>query len=112
VAFGLGVQHLRVDESIAMFKTLSKRAFTKRKGVGLPGVGRIVEAHNHSIYQTRGLIDALQGVFGDIPLFGVTDQSELQIKVGVTTTSSNHNAYLMANYNRPELDRCNSPTRS
>ena len=106
MACALGVQHLETEQSLATFKDLSKQAFTKRRGVEMAGLRLLVGAHNHSAYETRGLVNALQGTFGSTPLFGVVDTSRFQTKVGVTTTSSNHNGYLMANYNRSEQDRC------
>jgi len=108
VAFGLGVQQLDVKICTEKFKELSWKAFKPRKGAGVPLWGLVVEARHHGKYETRGLEDALKSIFGHGPIFG-TDQNHgqrLPTKVGVTTTSSNHHTYLLANYNRQAIEQC------
>ncbi|KAI5805973.1 hypothetical protein EDC01DRAFT_609926 [Geopyxis carbonaria] len=103
VAYGLGMKRLSASNCIEEFKTLSRKAFTKRKGVTWRGgIGTLIEAKHHSIYKSRGLENALKKVFGEDPIFGKKSGPN-PLKVGVSATSSNnHHPFLLANYNRTE----------
>ncbi|KAF8538684.1 acyl transferase/acyl hydrolase/lysophospholipase [Trichophaea hybrida] len=107
VAFGLGLKQLDVKTCNAQFQELSRKAFNSRKGSSVPIWGLIVEARHHGKYETRGLEEALKKIFGNGPIFGTNQNCEkrLPTKVGVTTTSSNHHTYLLANYNRQTIEQ-------
>jgi hypothetical protein len=98
--------------NIESFRFFASRAFVKRTGSKFPIVKYIVEAFNHSTYQTKGLNTVLKVAFGENrKLFGDTrvlecaDQGTIPTvktnKVGVTLTSSTGHPYFVANYNRP-----------
>lgn len=91
-----------------VFKVCAQQAFTKRSFVTWPAWGTLVEARHHSVYKTSHLVKVLQDTFGDELLFGGKPEvgASNPLKVGVTTTSSNNSAYLLANYNRPLPESC------
>ncbi|KAL2820557.1 hypothetical protein BDW59DRAFT_174473 [Aspergillus cavernicola] len=70
IALGLGARGLSVQESIYEFRRLCKKAFTRRKGAGIPGLERIITASNHSKYETRPFEDALKSIYEENRLFG------------------------------------------
>jgi len=103
---GLGICRLSLDRCRDLIKSFAKDAFTKRRGCGLPGVKLLVEAINHSRYETSGLTSVLKSGFGDNAekrIFGETQDwlSQRQARAGVTLTSSTGHPYFVANYNRP-----------
>lgn len=102
VAFGIGLKRWSVEEFTSTFQDLAQKAFKKRMAVKWPGLGTLVEARHHSVYKTQDLITVLKSTFGEEPLFGGKVEVDVphSLKVGVTTTSSNNQAYLLANYNR------------
>jgi len=108
VAAGLGISKFTIQECIEKFQQVSKQAFTKRTGVS--GVfGTFIEAQHHSRYKTKNLTEALQEVFGeDTILFGgrrePTETSSA--RVGVPATTPGGRAFLLANYQRPQLTYC------
>jgi len=72
----------------------------------LPGVGILVEAINHSQYETAGLTAVLKSGFGENAnkrIFGETHDwsSRRLVRAGVTLTSSTGHPYFVSNYNRP-----------
>lgn len=72
------------------------------------GVKHLVKAAHHSKYKTTGLVEVLKKTFGKGNLFGGAPENgdiSSPIRVGVTTTSSNNKAYLLANYNRPNINQ-------
>lgn len=89
---------------------LCGKAFTSRTGSSnIPGVGFLVEMHNHSRYETQPLQEALIEAYNEDYLFGgprgsgnFSQGSMSQIKVvAVTSTSTSGNAMVLSNYNRP-----------
>lgn len=114
VAFGLGVKQLPVDECIRTFMQIARKAFTPRPGADLMLFGTMVKAMHHSKYKTKPLKQALVSTFGADPLFGERNVlgRKVPIKVGVTATSSNNTAYLLANYNRQRTRTQTGPPAS
>jgi hypothetical protein len=105
VALGLGAMGWSVDECIAKFEELCNKAFTKRRGMGLPGVRLFVENFHHSKYKTGPLELALQEAFSkDGLLFGghrTSEASTPPVKVAVTSYSlTERKPYVLSNYNR------------
>lgn len=107
IGLGLGSRGWSVQRCIKNFESLCKDAFTKRKGIGLPGIEFLVSASNHSRYETRPLETALRSAFGEDSLFGglreMSDQdhyADLTTKVAVVTTTTNGTVMLLTNYNR------------
>lgn len=96
-----------MQDSIYNFRRLCKKAFTKRKGAGIPVLERIITASNHSKFETKPLEDALRSIYGDTKLFGGsrgnTDEPlclRRLTKVAVTTTTTAASVVVLANYNR------------
>ncbi|KAL4757187.1 uncharacterized protein BDW70DRAFT_171583 [Aspergillus foveolatus] len=107
IALGLGAHGLSVQDSIYNFRRLCKKAFTKRKGAGIPVLERIITASNHSKFETKPLEDALRSIYGDTKLFGgscCNMEGPLCLrrltKVAVTTTTTAASVVVLANYNR------------
>ncbi|KAL4986567.1 hypothetical protein BDW68DRAFT_197978 [Aspergillus falconensis] len=106
IALGLGAQGLSVQDSIDEFRRLCKKAFTKRKGAGIPVLERIITASNHSKFETKPLEDALRSIYGDNELFGGSRHNMEPLclrrltKVAVTTTTTAASVVVLANYNR------------
>jgi len=105
VAIGLGICRLSVKECSDLVKRFATGAFTKRMGSDLPGVGFLVEAINHSRYESAGLSTVLESGFGENSnkrIFGETHDwsSRRLVRAGVTLTSSTGHPYFVANYNR------------
>jgi hypothetical protein len=110
IALGLGVNNWSVEECINHFEELCEKAFTRRLGGNLPGIGWFIENYNHSKYETQPLEDALKSAFTDSQyLFGgprISNGSSSDIKVGVTATSSAGTSVLLTNYNRLCAEKC------
>ncbi len=107
VALALGSRAWSVRNCIKNFQDLCERAFTKRKGSGLPGMDFIVSASNHSRYGSKPLETALQAHYGNENLFGGSrsfpdslSASSRSAKVAVTTTTTNGTVVVLSNYNR------------
>lgn len=108
IALCLGAHGRSVRKCIHHFENLCQLAFTKRRGIGIPGLEHIISFSNHSRYETTPIEKALQDVFGsDQNLFAglredLEDQVALQrlTKVGVTTVTTAGTVVLLANYNR------------
>jgi predicted acylesterase/phospholipase RssA len=108
IALGLTARNFTLDECIRRFESLCDKAFTRRKGMGIPGVRVIVSNFNHSRYETQPLEEALTSVFtADQYLFGGRreDFESMIVKVAVTTTDVNANPVVLANYNRLGSDK-------
>ncbi|KAL3429839.1 hypothetical protein BDV09DRAFT_202723 [Aspergillus tetrazonus] len=107
IALGLGAHGLSVQDSIYNFRRLCKKAFTRRKGAGIPVLERIITASNHSKFETKPLEDALRSIYGDTKLFGGSRGNMEEplclrrlTKVAVTTTTTAASVVVLANYNR------------
>ena len=104
IALGLGIKNWSVEECIAYFEELCDKAFTRRVGGNIPGLGWFIDNYNHSKYETQPLEEALKSAFTESQyLFGgprTTDVPSSDIKVGVTATSSAGSSVLLTNYNR------------
>ncbi|KAF8242916.1 hypothetical protein K440DRAFT_664454 [Wilcoxina mikolae CBS 423.85] len=105
IALGLGERRMSIEECLEMFCSFARKAFTKRTGAGIRGIGYLVEAQHHSQYESKGLNQSLKLSFGEKKMFGeATVSSESApikpVKVGVTMTSSSGRPYLTTNYNR------------
>jgi len=105
IALGLAAKDWSVEDCIEYFETLCNKAFTRRTGVNLPGIGWIVENYNHSRYETCPLEEALMEAFtDDQTLFGgrrPNQSTAPRVKVAVTAVSAaTSTAVVMANYNR------------
>lgn len=113
MSLGLGVSEMPVLECIDLFRNFATKAFTKRKGLDVPGLKYLVEAHNHSQFKSSGVKEAMRSAFGEKKLFGEPDQpnangassSEWDLKVGVTLTAASGHPYLATNYNRTEPEK-------
>jgi predicted acylesterase/phospholipase RssA len=114
ISLGLGSMGWSVDECLRHFFTLCTKAFTKRRGVGFPGLDFLVSASSHSRYQTQPLELALRSAFGRDDLFGGIKapghrrHRDRTTKVAVTTTTTNGTVFLLANYNRADDGDCSS----
>ncbi|PKY01131.1 hypothetical protein P168DRAFT_329858 [Aspergillus campestris IBT 28561] len=60
IALGLGAAGYSVEDCTRSFRSLCTKAFTKRRGIGIPGWEWLISASNHSKYETRPLEAALQ----------------------------------------------------
>jgi predicted acylesterase/phospholipase RssA len=106
IALGLGACGRSVDKCISSFWSLCEKAFTKRKGIGFPGIEFFVSASNHSKFETRPLESALQNFYGEGLLFGgpqhKLESAELRrlTKVAVTMTTTSGSVVVAGNYNR------------
>lgn len=113
VSLGLGISEMPVLECMELFRNFATKAFTKRKGLDVPGLKYLIEAHNHSRFKSSGLKEAMKSAFGDKRLFGEPEQprpdsaspSEWDLKVGVTLTAASGHPYLATNYNRTEPEK-------
>jgi predicted acylesterase/phospholipase RssA/energy-coupling factor transporter ATP-binding protein EcfA2 len=107
IALALGTQSWSVQRCIKSFGELCRKAFTKRKGSGLPMIGWVVSASNNSLYGSKPLETVLKAHYGDENLFGgvrnIPDPPPAtghSTKVAVTTTTTSGTVVLLANYNR------------
>ncbi|KAL9618157.1 MAG: hypothetical protein Q9160_007107 [Pyrenula sp. 1 TL-2023] len=108
ITLGLGAHGWTVRKCMRHFEALCYKAFTKRKGIGIPGLEHIISFSNHSRYETTPIEGALQRVFSAEqnlfagPREALEDQAALQrlTKVGVTTVTTAGTVALLANYNR------------
>jgi patatin-like phospholipase/acyl hydrolase/energy-coupling factor transporter ATP-binding protein EcfA2 len=107
IALALGNQARSLQNYIKIFEELCDSAFTKKKGIGVPGIDFFVSASNHSRYGSKPLEAALQSHYGEENLFGglkhlpdAAPASDPSTKVAVTTTTTNGTVILLANYNR------------
>jgi hypothetical protein len=110
IALGLGINNWSVGECITHFEELCDKAFTRRVGGNIPGLGWFIDNYNHSKYETQPLEEALKSAFTETQyLFGgprTTDVPNCDIKVGVTATSSAGSSVLLTNYNRLCAEKC------
>lgn len=110
IALGLGANGWRVDRCLKMFEQLCKKSFTKRTGIGIPGIEHVVIAANDSRYETTPIEKALKHAFGeDQNLFAgsrddVQDSAMLQrlTKAAVVTTTLGGTPTVLGNYNRSD----------
>ena len=104
IALGLVAKNWSVEECTRYFEDLCKKAFTRRTGSSIPGIGWFIENYNHSKYETRPLEDALIGAYSEKEyLFGGARPYAsygAEVKVAVTATSAAGSAVIFANYNR------------
>ena len=104
MALGLAAKNWSLEECIRHFEDMCKRAFTRRIGSNVPGLGWLVDNYNHSRYETRPLDDALISAYSkEEYLFGGTRPHSsygTDVKVAVTATSAAGSAVVLANYNR------------
>jgi hypothetical protein len=114
IALGLGVKNWSVQECRDYFTQLCDKAFTKRKGGGVPLVSWLVNNYHHSKYETISLENALKHAFSeDELLFGgrsVNDDShslaQFHCRTAVTSTSAATNTtVLLTNYNRTNIEK-------
>lgn len=110
IALGLGAMNWTVSECIEQFELLSRSAFTRRAGTGLPLIGFLVENYHHSKYETKSLERTMTEAFtNDKYLFGGPRMSGLPqspVKVAVIATSlSARTPVVFANYNRACSDK-------
>jgi len=94
-----------VEACTAEFERLCSKAFTRRTGGNISGLGFLVSHYNHSKYETRPLEEALTEAYGeDEFLFGGSRVSnggdEANVKVAVISTSATDLPVVLANYNR------------
>ncbi|KAI9741336.1 MAG: hypothetical protein M1834_003053 [Cirrosporium novae-zelandiae] len=98
IALDLGAKGWSVKKCSKFFERLCHSAFTKRKGIGFPGIEFIVAASNYSRYETQPLENTLKEAFGDDVLFGglrtecKSTQSNQITKVAVTSTTTSGKA--------------------
>ncbi|KAF9892309.1 hypothetical protein FE257_002086 [Aspergillus nanangensis] len=106
IALGLGASGYSVNDCISSFRALCHKAFTKRKGIGIPVVEQLVRASNHSKFETKPIEEALQKFYGEDYLFGGARQSLSSTslrritKVAVISTTTTASVTVLANYNR------------
>lgn len=111
IALGLGANGWSVQKCMHNFERLCDKAFTRRRGVGIPGIEFFISASNHSRYETQPVEKVLKDVFGEHNLFAGTkhDFDDKRIfqrltKVAVTTTTTAGTVALLANYNRLDTE--------
>lgn len=106
IALGLVAKKWSVEACTSQFESLCHRAFTRRTGASIPGIGFLVSYYNHSQYETRPLEEALVGAYGEEDfLFGgsrflLDGDDGNNAKVGVVTTSATNLPVILTNYNR------------
>lgn len=108
IALGLGAHGWTVSKCMNTFERLCRDAFTRRRGIGIPGIEHFVTIANDSRYETTPLERALKEAFGtDHNLFAgtrddVQDQVMLQrvTKVAVVATTLAGTPTVLTNYNR------------
>jgi patatin-like phospholipase/acyl hydrolase len=112
ITLGLGVMNWFVDECISQFESMVTKAFTRRAGSALWGIGFFVDNFNHSRYETKPLEQCLKEAYSeDQYLFGGRRQigalnAGSTVKVAVTATSLNgRSAIVLGNYNRVCSDK-------
>jgi hypothetical protein len=92
-----------VPKATEVFKEFAHAAFTARKGVDIPIIGKWIMMKYQSRYVTDGLESSLRPTFGDELLFGGSRTASIsKCKVAVTTTDTNDDARVLANYNRKQ----------
>lgn len=107
VALGLGVINWRVQKCAEKFQQLCSGAFTLRKGLDWWVVGRIVQAHYNSKYETTPLEETLTEAFTERYLFGGSRSEDCPhaVKVALVSTSSpDIRPVVFANYNRLDAE--------
>ena len=113
MSLGLGISEMPVLECMDLFRNFATKAFTKRKGLDVPGLKYLIEAHNHSRFKSSGLKESMRSAFGEKRLFGEPtpsranggSPSEWDLNVGVTLTAASGHPYLATNYNRTEPEK-------
>ncbi|KAL8689851.1 MAG: hypothetical protein Q9218_004571 [Villophora microphyllina] len=65
IALGLVAKSWSVEACTSQFESLCNRAFTRRTGGNIPGIGFLVSYYNHSQYETRPLEEALVEAYGE-----------------------------------------------
>lgn len=114
IALGLIAKKWSVEACTSQFESLCHRAFTRRTGGSIPGIGFLVSYYNHSQYETRPLEEALVGAYGEEDfLFGgsrflLDGDDGNNAKVGVVTTSATNLPVILTNYNRSCSEKCES----
>ncbi|KAF1991096.1 hypothetical protein K402DRAFT_436349 [Aulographum hederae CBS 113979] len=112
ITLGLGVMNWLVEECISQFESMVTKAFTRRAGSAIWGVGFFVDNFNHSRYETKPLEQCLKDAYSeDQYLFGGrrqinTANAGSTVRVAVTAASLNgRSAIVMGNYNRVCSDK-------
>ena len=109
IALGLASKNWSFEHCTTQFEGLCRKAFTKRSGTNIPGLGHLINHYNHSKYETRPLQEALIEAYSEEEyLFGGTRPHATlsDIKVAVTSTSAAGSAVVFANYNRLCSEKC------
>ena len=99
----LGERNMLVPKATEVFKEFVHAAFTARKGVDIPIIGKWIMMKYQSRYVTDGLESSLRPTFGDELLFGGSQTASIsKCKVAVATIDTNDDARVLANYNRKQ----------
>lgn len=99
---------MSLEDCERQFSSLSREAFTLRKGQGLKVYRRLQQLYNRSKYETKPLEKALKDVFTDDAVLFGHHTRETKLKVAVTATScSGGRTILLSNYNAKDVP---SPT--
>lgn len=87
MALGLFEKSWTPENGIRRFKQLATEAFTKRRGLNIPIIGKVSEPFCTFKYRSAGIVGALHKAFGDDYLFGQgvsdTNSRDDLVKVGV-----------------------------
>lgn len=109
IALGLTKQGWPLDKTAFYVEHVCEKAFAKRIGRGIPGLGKFMESYSKAKYDTEYLDTAIRETFDkELVLFGARglgDLSSCPTKVGVIATCSNGAPVVMADYNRPCTER-------
>lgn len=108
IALGLTKQGWTLDKTSFYVEHVCEKAFAKRIGRGIPGLGKVMESYSKAKYDSDCLDTAVKETYEDLPLFGGRGISELSAcptKVAVIATCSNGASVVMADYNRPCTER-------
>ena len=101
IALGIGVEGWSINRCIEEVLSLSRPAFTPRRGHNIWGIAQMIRVHNGGIYSTQRLEKALQEIFSSDPLFGGRRLVETLCKVALTATSAaGLQPTVLSNYNR------------
>ncbi|KAI5921413.1 hypothetical protein F4810DRAFT_712454 [Camillea tinctor] len=105
VALGVFEKGWSPKHGIRQFERFASMAFTKRRGLKVPLIGKMSEPFCTFKYRTAGIEDALKSAFGNEFLFGQgrsdTNSRGDSAKVGVVSCLEGRNQpSLIANYNR------------
>ncbi|KAI8626701.1 hypothetical protein F5Y19DRAFT_445247 [Xylariaceae sp. FL1651] len=105
IALGLFAKGQPLGECTEDFRSICRKAFTKREFRSIPFFGKLAIMHHGSIYKTTPFESMLRDKFeDDALLFGnkwAPNQCRVKVAVTSTETTVKQQPVIFANYNRP-----------